>query len=280
MSLNGLSRVVRPPAKPTEAGPASRWREVETALGTSLPDDYRDLAMRYGSGAFVQGDGEQTWIFNPLAPDYLAFIGRQLDALRKSSRTRRHGVFPESPGLFPVGADDSPRTIFYVAAGEPRAWAILVQGPDGMAVDYDGPLTKFLAELFRGIDEMPPWPAGWFGRGATRFVPSRPTPSQTADEPKLNVYQLYVLNGNKADFWVTHPGYGSALFHVRMVGGREQGPLKGRPPNYNKVRVVADTWEDGQITEVGGNMAEFASFAGFRRVDPPAGASGRKSGKR
>ncbi|WP_037617505.1 SMI1/KNR4 family protein [Streptomyces aureus] len=53
---------ILPPGTP----PRSRdWAAVERRLGTSLPDDYKDLVETYGGGVF----DETVWLLDPECPD-------------------------------------------------------------------------------------------------------------------------------------------------------------------------------------------------------------------
>ncbi|URN15918.1 MULTISPECIES: SMI1/KNR4 family protein [Streptomyces] len=51
-----------PPAGPQRS---RDWRGVERAMGTALPDDYKELVETYGGGVF----DETIWLLDPACPD-------------------------------------------------------------------------------------------------------------------------------------------------------------------------------------------------------------------
>jgi hypothetical protein len=72
-----LTALVPPPAEPVETGEAGRWGEVEAALGTALPSDYKALIGTYGSGRF----GDFLYLFNPFAPSGDGNLADEKDAV-------------------------------------------------------------------------------------------------------------------------------------------------------------------------------------------------------
>ena len=46
VSIQDLTRVVPPPAKPVETGREKRWREVEKELKIKFPKDYKEFIER------------------------------------------------------------------------------------------------------------------------------------------------------------------------------------------------------------------------------------------
>lgn len=58
----------------------------------------------------------------------------------------------------------------------------------------------------------------------------------------MNIYEMYVANGNRAGFFVCRNSWnleGSAALVV-SVGGRIEGKLSGEPPYYGNPVVLAD----------------------------------------
>lgn len=52
MPIEELIAVVQPPIHPVETGDFAKWEAVQRALGLSLPSDFRDFGIRYGTGCF------------------------------------------------------------------------------------------------------------------------------------------------------------------------------------------------------------------------------------
>jgi hypothetical protein len=59
--LERLRRLLPPPAHPVEAGRPDGWAEVEAALGTGLPSDFKAFTELYGSGTI----DDFLYLFNP-----------------------------------------------------------------------------------------------------------------------------------------------------------------------------------------------------------------------
>ena len=270
MSINALIRVVPPPAKAVETGTPQRWLEIESELGTKLPPDYVELVRRYGSGAFVQEDVDQTWIRNPVPKKSLHWMLEEVKRKHDAGQLEDYVAFPKPGGLLLVGGNDVPITIYYLTEGDPDAWPILAQAETGEFERYETTLTDFLARLFSGR-HTPPWKKGWFKKGRTHFQPQEPPADDRKAQPRVNVYQLYVANGNKADFFVTHPGYDPAIYHIKKVAGKSAGALKGSPPGFGNPPVEADGYEMNGEPLGEANMEDFAGFEGFVLVDPPPG---------
>lgn len=115
-----LTKKFPPPAKPKQIGSKREWQAVEKELGTKLPKDYWQYASKYGSGQWIQKDVDATSIYNPLAPGYVRFINEQLQMFRdyragNDPSDFEHQVFPESPGVLPIGSNDNGFSIFYLA---------------------------------------------------------------------------------------------------------------------------------------------------------------------
>src|SRR5262245_5213515 len=147
MAIEQLLAVVPAPKEPLEAGSLSEWDAVCERLGIRLPDDYRDLGIHYGSGAF--GDCS-IQVFNPFSEYYFTLLERELDSLRGLKKAEclcaPHDVFPEKPGRLPWGCDDNGSVMTWLTAGEPRSWPlVLFPIHAGYSERLDMSLTTFLA---------------------------------------------------------------------------------------------------------------------------------------
>ena len=82
MGIKELTRIVRPPKKPSEVPAAPDWKSIEDQLRLVLPSDYKQHVETYGSGLlchFIR-------VFNPFSSSpYLALI----PCVREISATRR-----------------------------------------------------------------------------------------------------------------------------------------------------------------------------------------------
>ena len=62
-------------------------------------------------------------------------------------------------------------------------------------------------------------------------------------EDKMNIYEMYIANGNKAGFWIQRDSWSNYKAQVITVQGRSEGELKGTPPYYNNSSVCAAVYE-------------------------------------
>lgn len=58
----------------------------------------------------------------------------------------------------------------------------------------------------------------------------------------LNIYQMYEKQGNKVGFFVVRDSWANIYAKVTSVGGKQQGPLKGKPPYYGNPVVKMDVY--------------------------------------
>ena len=63
MALSTLLESIIPPEKATEARMDKDWKEIETALGTSLPIDYKEYINLLGTGELAGC----IWVYNPFS---------------------------------------------------------------------------------------------------------------------------------------------------------------------------------------------------------------------
>src|SRR6516165_5284122 len=101
MAIRELLKIVQPPANPVEAKNGDAWKRAQKAIGTKLPNDFREIGLHYGSGRF----GEIS-IVNPLSADFERTMTYLLETLREVKgssiyRNYPYEVFPDQPGLLP-----------------------------------------------------------------------------------------------------------------------------------------------------------------------------------
>jgi hypothetical protein len=123
MSIEMLTAVVPPPARPLEVEEADRWSAVQAALGVELPRDYLEYALRYGSGSF--GGPLQLEVFNPLSPRFLKRVNAHLRDVRQDYPRPLRGpeglelpLHPARPGVLPLaGTRDGAGVCWYTPDG-------------------------------------------------------------------------------------------------------------------------------------------------------------------
>jgi hypothetical protein len=189
--LSELVGIVPPPAKPIENDVAQR-RFSETALGVILPDDYCEIAIRYGSGAFESDDGDIVLaIINPLSRTYCKELHAHTAIIRdrqlSSSLLRKYAVFPQIDGLLPFGNGESSRFFSWMTKRS-GIWPIHFFPPDDEpAMKFNQSLVNYLVENFsgRGRGFGAPWDRKWLGSTDIHFQSSGFV--QRSDFPDLHM---------------------------------------------------------------------------------------------
>ena len=75
MAIQELLSTVPPPPNPREVGDDRAYRFVEKNLAISLPTDYKQFGLHYGSGYFIDPGAIAITIMNPSSPDYINLNG-------------------------------------------------------------------------------------------------------------------------------------------------------------------------------------------------------------
>jgi len=135
-SLKQLMQMVPPPHAPFEAGVAADFSRVEATLGLSLPDDYKQLVLTYGSGRW-----QEFWnVLNPFTENRFLNLLTQSATLRPhdwstldSERYCReaegarypHPIYPEEGGILPWAFTDNGGRFFWLTVGNPQDWATI-----------------------------------------------------------------------------------------------------------------------------------------------------------
>ncbi|WP_443744652.1 SMI1/KNR4 family protein [Streptomyces sudanensis] len=156
--LASLIRICPPPNPPM----GIHWDRVEAALGMSLPQDYKELADRYGPGDFCDYLG----VFHPHGATEFSHLtgpvpGRVRAYLRKDYDQGTHPVPCDPDLLFVIGSTDNGEYIFWITEPktDPDAWRIAVneaRGPRWYL--HDGTLTDFLVAVLSGRVRVPQFP--------------------------------------------------------------------------------------------------------------------------
>ncbi len=157
--------VLATPSAPRES--VVDWPTVETEMRTSLPEDYKDFILRYGTGKI----GEFIWVLNPAASNpNLNLIRRSEEILRALreyrvslaalGKTVPFAAFPEPGGLLPWGGTDNGDVCYWRTGDpDPNEWhVVLNDGRGAIWEEFDVTMTQFIAapplssKLSKGAD--------------------------------------------------------------------------------------------------------------------------------
>jgi hypothetical protein len=187
LGLEDLMRLVAPSGSPVDAGQPNQWEEVERALGTALPGDYKQFINAYGTGEF----NDLFFIFNPFSHVeamnllWQAGVPESLMENEELGRIYRLGSFlehyhglrceypgdyplppyPEPGGLLPLGGDSNGGSVLWLTVGPSDEWP-LVRLPRGLQPieKHEMTLVEFIILWLSG--ELP----GSFGGAGRSFV--------------------------------------------------------------------------------------------------------------
>jgi SMI1-KNR4 cell-wall len=269
MTLRKLRRILPTPPRSGRFSGQEVWPISEQRHGLTFPNDLKAFIQDYGAGFIVDDSRLRIDIYDPRATIFASRIADHTAVLlgAQSPGAMPYSVFPDSPGLFPLGSDDNGNELYWLTKGSPDEWPIVVRSPEGQFEEHPGPLTTFLAGVLQGKIRVSVWPSPFFSsKGAIRFELAAP---ETFVESPRNIYQLYVLSGNRADFWARkideQDGY---FYHVKSINKMRAGPLPGMPDEYGRPPVEADYYDGTTIIERATNMSH-SHQPMFLIVDPP-----------
>lgn len=155
MSLEKLTSILPPPAKPSKTGDSKGWSELERVLGSTLPMDYKKFISIYGTG----GVDNFIWILTPFVFDenvnYLnrskVMIDAYLEIKRQFPEDYKHNVYPETGGLLPWGYTDNGDELYWLTNGAPENWVVVVYESRMSGYhEYDMTMTEFLSQITSG----------------------------------------------------------------------------------------------------------------------------------
>jgi hypothetical protein len=174
--LDRLRQLLPPPAHPVELGRPDGWAQVERALGTGLPGDYKAFTERYGSGMV----DDFLYLFNPFTqgPGWQP-AGRKDRVLAAYGQTRARfpdrlplPAFPEPGGVLPLGRTDNGDELYWVTEGDPDRWPVaLLESRAALQELHRMPVTGFLAALAANQLTSRILPDDVLGRPRHRFTP-------------------------------------------------------------------------------------------------------------
>jgi hypothetical protein len=150
---------------------------VENGIGTRLPDDYKQIAERYGSGQF---DGF-IHVYEPVSAFLtvdLAFQLRQQEEILRYLRDAAREVLPYPPGrLQAVAGTDNGDTLYWVREprDDPDAWTITGNAARNQEwPHFDGGLAEFLVAVLSREVSFEIFPDDFPGHRSLTFEPSPP----------------------------------------------------------------------------------------------------------
>ena len=174
--LERLRQLLPPPADPVEPGRPDGWAEVEGALGTGLPGDFKAFTELYGSGKV----DDFLYLFNPFAAGQDGNLLTEKDRVLAAYRQTRARfperlplpAFPEPGGLLPLGRTDNGDELYWVTEGHPDGWPVaLLASRAGFQELHAMPVTGFLAALAANQLVSRILPGGLLGRARHQFTP-------------------------------------------------------------------------------------------------------------
>jgi hypothetical protein len=174
--LERLRRLLPPPAEPLEPGRPDGWAEVEAALGTGLPSDFKAFTELYGSGKV----DDFLYLFNPFTQgqdgNLLAEKERVLAAYRQTRQRFPDRLplppFPDEGGVLPLGRTDNGDELYWVTEGQPDDWPVAVlESRAAFQEVHPMPVTGLLAALAANQLTSRVFPHDIVSRPSHRFTP-------------------------------------------------------------------------------------------------------------
>ncbi|MFD6274674.1 histone-like nucleoid-structuring protein Lsr2 [Streptomyces sp. NPDC060209] len=169
-ALTALTQLCPPPSQAM----GIRWDTVESSLGRPLPQDYKELADRYGPGTF----NDYLDVYHPHGvTEYVNLTGPMPGRIRAQLHEDAYPVPYDPETLFACGATYNGEYLFWITdpAADPDRWQIAVNEARGPRwFTYDGTLTDFLTAVLAGELQVPMFPPSILDAPA-RFVPHQPT---------------------------------------------------------------------------------------------------------
>lgn len=135
--------------------PGREWADVERKLGTSLPDDYKQLLSRFPSGSYRGAVFVENPVDARVDPEAFARdkVWRVIASLSDESlgylRDTGYTPFPEPAGLLPWGRDMHGGILCWLTEpADPNRWPIAYYSADfGEWFEYDGGVVGMIWEV-------------------------------------------------------------------------------------------------------------------------------------
>jgi hypothetical protein len=143
-SLSELVRLAPPPPAPVSPGTAEEWSGLESELGLTLPDDFKQLVQAYGEGVFcdflytfprTEPFGGMSLLLNQ------GVVAGHAEARQEAPEDYPYPLYPEPGGLFIWGGTINGDTLCWLTAGDPSTWPVVVWVQRGAEWAQFGPGT-------------------------------------------------------------------------------------------------------------------------------------------
>ena len=174
--LERLRQLLPPPADPVEPGWPDGWAQVEAALGTQLPGDFKAFTEQYGSGMV----DDFLYLFNPFAAgqdgNLLVEKDRVLAAYRQTRARFPDRLvlppFPDEGGVLPLGRTENGDELYWVTQRDPDGWPVaLLESRAAFLEVHPMPVTGLLAALAANQLTSRVLPDDLLGRPSHQFTP-------------------------------------------------------------------------------------------------------------
>ncbi|MFI6764759.1 SMI1/KNR4 family protein [Streptomyces sp. NPDC050355] len=152
-SSNGCHR---PPRRSMHGGD---WADAERALGTRLPDDYKQLVESYGRGDFWGA----LCLCTPFGDENPVRLEANLLEDFGPMRERRpedhpYRFFPEPGGLLTWAVTDAAAQLCWLTEGPPESWPVVIWSRDDDYERFDSGAVAFLDGWVSGRIRSSPRP--------------------------------------------------------------------------------------------------------------------------
>lgn len=93
----------------------------------------------------------------------------------------------------------------------------------------------------------------------------------------MNIYQMYVANGNRVGFFVVRDSWDTIFAKVTMVNDREEGVLPGDPPYHGNPPVMGEIYKKstGRLVQKAVKISCPGTYA-YTLIENPFGRTGEK----
>ncbi len=133
MPIDLLKNIIPPPLNPLNPGNNELWRNLETDLSFTFPEEYKACLNLYGSGAF----SDLLLVVNPFRKDenYKDWIQKELS--NYNYLKDRHPdlfsfpLYPTIGGLYPWAITSNGDTLYWEINGFPDEWPTIIYSSEG-----------------------------------------------------------------------------------------------------------------------------------------------------